>query len=195
MTKKFHPKLFTPWWQSIGRRFILYILLFSSGVTILSTAVQLYYEYKRDLKNIDANLRQIEQSYLQSVKEGLWSFNDRILGVQIQGILELPDMRYVEIRKENKLIMSAGNPVAKSIIRDYPLLYKHRGKDINLGVLHVAVGLDGVYRRLIDRVIVILFTQGVKTFFVSTFIFTLFHFMVGRHLKTLLKVLKFAPDY
>ena len=56
---------------------------------------------------------------------------------------------------------------------------------MQLGSLLVVVGLDQVYARLWDRVLVILVTQGVKTFFVSTFIFILFYFMVGRHLKVM----------
>ncbi|MFZ5774515.1 MAG: ATP-binding protein [Thermodesulfobacteriota bacterium] len=174
------------WWNSIGRRFILYIFLFSSLVTLCSTAIQLYYEYKRDIRAIDASLAQIEKSYLKSLGEGLWTFNERGLRVQLQGILDLPDVEYVEIRKEGASYLSVGAPVRGGAIRgEFAIPYSHRGQELQLGVLMVTVGLEGVYARLWDRVVVILITQGIKTFFVSSFIFFLFHAMVGRHLKTM----------
>ncbi len=174
------------WWHSIGRRFILYIVLFSSLVTLFSTAVQLYFEYRRDLRTIDANLEQIERSHLKSFSEGLWTFNERTLQVQLQGVLDLPDVGYVEIRKDGVPFLSAGVPVAgRSVREEFPLRYTHRGQEMQLGTLIVAADLNGVYARLLDRIVVILVTQGIKTFFVSAFIFALFYFMVGRHLKTM----------
>ncbi len=174
------------WWHSIGRRFILYIVLFSSLVTLFSTAVQLYFEYRRDLRAIDANLEQIERSLLKSFSEGLWTFNERTLVVQLQGVLDLPDVGYVEIRKDGAPFLRAGVPVTgRSVREEFPLRYTHRGQEMQLGTLIVVAGLDGVYARLLDRIVVILVTQGIKTFFVSAFIFTLFYFMVGQHLKTM----------
>ena len=178
--------MMSSWWQSLSRRFIFYIILFSSTVTIFSTGVQLYYEYCRDLQNIDTNSQVIEKSYLKSITEGLWSFNERILLVQLQGLLDLPDMRNVEIRKNDTVEMSVGETQkTKSIQYQFPLVYTYRDKELRLGTLHLTFGLDGVYQRLWNRVIVILITQGIKTFFVSTFIFLLFQAMFGRHLKTM----------
>jgi signal transduction histidine kinase/ActR/RegA family two-component response regulator len=174
------------WRRSIGYRFILYIVLFSSLVTFFSTGVQLYFEYQRDLKTIDANFGQIERSHLKSFSEGLWTFNERTLRVQLQGVLDLPDVGFVEIRKDGASFLAAGTPVTGRAIREeFPLHYMHRGQEMQLGTLVVVAGLDEVYARLLDRVVVILVTQGVKTFFVSAFIFFLFYLMVGRHLKTM----------
>ncbi|MDF1614166.1 response regulator [Desulfurivibrio dismutans] len=175
-----------PWWHSIGRRFIIFILLFSSVVTLLGTAVQLYFEYRRDLQSIDANISQIETGYLQSLSEGLWSFNERMINVQMLGILDLPDIRYLAIHRQGEPSLFVGEPVAEQHLSyEFPLTYSHRGQQVSLGTLLVVVGLDEVYARLWSRVLVIFATQAVKTFFVSTFIFFLFYFLVGRHLVAL----------
>ncbi|MBI5556466.1 MAG: response regulator [Deltaproteobacteria bacterium] len=173
-------------WHSIGRRFIIYIVLFSSLVTLFSTGVQLFFEYRRDLHDIHATLGLIEKSYLKSLSEALWTFNERGLDVQLHGILDLPDIRQVEIRKDGAPFLTAGAQVAgKAVRKEFPLRYPHRGQEMELGSLAVAAGLDGVYARLLDRVVVILATQAVKTFFVSAFIFTLFYYMVGRYLTAM----------
>lgn len=174
------------WRHSIGRRLIIYILLFSSVVTLLGTAVQLYFDYRRDLQNIDANINQIETGYLKTLSEGVWSFNERMIRLQLQSILDLPDIRYLEIRREGEPPLAVGEPVeGRGREHEFPLNYSHRGREVPLGSLHVTVGFDQVYDRLWSRVLVIFATQGVKTFFVSTFIFFLFHFLVGRHLAGL----------
>jgi signal transduction histidine kinase/ActR/RegA family two-component response regulator len=172
------------WRHSIGRRLILYIVLFSSIVTLFSTAMQLYFEYQRSLNIIAANLEQIERSHLKTFSEGLWSFDEKQLHVQLQGVLDLPDVDYLEIRKEGVPVMTAGTPAEGRVIREeFPLSYMHRGQEVQLGTLVVVAGLDELYVRLLDRVMVILIAQGFIIFFVSAFIFILFDYMVGRHLK------------
>jgi len=174
------------WRRGIGIRLILYITLFSSVVTLVGTAIQLYFEYKRDLASIESNLRQIDVSYVKSISEGVWSFNDRILKVQLDGILDLPDVDYIEIISGEKPIMTAGKlTTSKSVEHIYPLKYQHRDTIQQLGTLRVVVSLNGVYQRLQQRVIVILLTQGVKTFLVSMFIFYLFYILIGRHLTAM----------
>ncbi|MDZ7641797.1 MAG: ATP-binding protein [Desulfurivibrio sp.] len=174
------------WWHSIGRRLILYILLFSSLVTLLGTGLQLYSEYRRDLRAIEEHIHQIETSYLGSLSAGLWSFNERMLEVQLRGILDLPEMRYLEIKRVDGPSLAVGEDQRRhSLVRQFPLRYEHRGRQIELGTLLVVVGLDGVYGRLWDRVLVILGTQMIRTFFVSAFIFLLFYLMVGRHLAAM----------
>ena len=45
--------------SKIARRLVVYILIFSSGVTLGLTAVQLYQEYRYDVSRIDMRFDQI----------------------------------------------------------------------------------------------------------------------------------------
>lgn len=56
---------------SMGRRFALLILLFSSIVTLLATALQLGLEYQRDVGAIAAQLQQVRTSYGDSLASSL----------------------------------------------------------------------------------------------------------------------------
>jgi len=51
----------------------------------------------------------------------------------------------------------------------------------------VTVSLSGVYQRLMDRVLIILLAQSIKTLFVSIFILILFYYLITRHLNNLAK--------
>lgn len=170
-------------WQSISRRLITYILLLSSVMLVLATGIQLLFEYRHELMTIEDNLREIETSHLNILSEGIWSFNERMLQVQLLGMLELPAMRYLEIRRTEEPPLRVGELVGgRSFAREFPLQYQHRGREIPLGSLYIVVGLDEVYARLWDRVVVILVTQGVQIFFIAAFVFFIFHFLVGRPL-------------
>lgn len=183
------PKMFR---YGIGRRLILWILLFSSVVTFGGTFLSLYLDYARDLTEIHRNLAQVETSHLPGVANSMWVANRKILEIQLEGILRLPDMAYLEILEGDKVFMRVGErPEKKIITRRYPLVYSYRGKEIRLGTLVAVVSLSGIYQRLLDRVLVILATQAVKTLLVSTFIFFLFHFMVGRHLAKMAEYTRF----
>lgn len=183
--------------SSIGRRFALTILAFSSVVTLLSTALQLSIEYKKDVSEIHLQLNEIRDGYSSSLVNSLWTTHNEDVQLQLDGIIKLPDMQYVEVdTDQNQLVASAGTDQKKWVIRQtYPLVYEYRGKQITLGHLHVVSTLEGVFQRLKSKIMVILITQGVKTFLVSLFILYLFQILVGRHLAAIAKFAGHSDDY
>jgi len=169
----------------IGRTFALWILAFSSVVTLVSTVLQLSLEFKRDVVGIERLLDQVRNSYSGSLADSLWVISKENIQLQLDGILRLPDMQYIEVRSDTGQIMAiAGKQKNKKILqREIPLYHKHREKPVLVGKLVAIATLEGAYQRLKDKVIVILLTQGVKTFLVSLFILYLFQFLIGRHLN------------
>ncbi len=170
----------------LAKKLILYILLFSSCITLIGTSLQLYLDYARDIDAIETAMDQIEKSHRNPIISNLWVSDIEQLKIQLQGVLDLPEMQYLEIIADGETVISLGVPTGDKVIaRSFPLSYSFRGKDIELGTLHVSANLERVYRRLFDKVFIILITQGIKTFLVSFFIFFLFYTLVGRHLEKL----------
>lgn len=173
--------------RGIGRRLAVYILAFSSIVTLLSTVLQLSLEYQRDVSDIESRLAQIEGSYGHSLASSLWVDSKNDIQLQLDGILRLPDMQFLEVvTEDNTVYGTAGTPKSTQVItREFSLSYVHREKQVDLGKLLVVANLEGVFQRLKDKVLVILVTQTIKTFLVSLFILFLFQILVGRYLKTI----------
>jgi len=170
--------------SAIARRLILYIVLFSSFITLVTTIIQLYRDYNTDLSLIHSELKQIKDVHLDSLNAALWASNRELLQTSIDGILEIRDMQYVEIRDDEQIWVSAGKNIKENTIqRYYPMKHQHRNKDINIGTLTVVASLDGVYQRLIDKVWVILISNAIKTFLVAIFIYFLFYHLVTKHLS------------
>ena len=69
----------------IGRRMTLLILLFSSVVTLLLTALQLTFEFNHDVSSIEAQLMQIRSSYSISLASSLWVGSKTDVAIQLEG--------------------------------------------------------------------------------------------------------------
>lgn len=177
--------------SSIGRRLLLMIILFSSLVTLIATLLQLYLDYHRDVSTINNRLDEIESSYLGSIAAGLWNLDTDQLNLQLDGIMALPDIQAVAITESeaslaNPLVLSRGEISEDLVIqRTYPILYGEGDSQKILGSLFVQVTLKEVIQRLVDKLVVILLSQGVKTFLVSLFILYIFYWLVTRHLTSL----------
>jgi len=169
--------------SSVAHKFIVYILLFSAIVTIIGTSLQLYTDYSRDINKIQENMRQIETIHLNTIINSLWISDMKLLKIEMEGIVQMQDMHHVEIRHNNESIVLAGTRATDDVItKKFPLSYHYKNREIDLGILYATASLKGVYQRLIDRILIILATQAVKTLLVSMFIFFLFYHLVGRHL-------------
>ncbi|MBI5591789.1 MAG: PAS domain S-box protein [Deltaproteobacteria bacterium] len=172
--------------SSIARRLILYIFLFSTLLICLVTLFQLFLDYRKDVSRIEDRIRQIAGSHLTGIIRSLWELDDDLLKIQMEGVLRLPDIQYLEIKQTDGRIIALGTPESEGgIRRQFLLRYTSDGKEYDLGMLSVVAGMDGVYQRLIDRAILILLTQAFEIIIVSMFIYFLFHFQVGRHLHSI----------
>jgi PAS domain S-box-containing protein len=173
--------------SGIGLRLLARVLLFSSAITLLLTSLQLYLDYRRDVGTIEHRMSEIEGSYLRSLGEGLWNLDARQLELQVDGILHLPDIRFVEVReatdRPDPIVVTAGSHQGSGAVhREFPIFHTFHGVEQPLGVLSIEATLDEVYRRLFDTAIVILVSQGAKTFVVSFFILFIVHRLITRHL-------------
>lgn len=169
--------------RSVSARLIVSTLLFSSLITLAATTLQLYLDYARDVDLIHERMRQVRDSYLESISASLWALDREQIQVQLEGIRSLPDMQKVEVFVDGQPFASAGRiESTNSIERSFAIAREYKGERIVLGALAASASLDGIYQRLLDKVLVILGTQAVKTFLVSAFIFLLFQYLVTRHL-------------
>jgi len=181
---------FHRWRRGIGPRLLVRVLLFSSAITLLLTSFQLYFDYRYAVRAIESRMSEIEGSYLQSLGESLWNLDSRQIELQIEGILRLPAMRFVEVRettdRANPLVVSVGHRQEHAALRRvFSLVHTSRGDQELLGVLSIEATFDEVYRALLQKAIIILIKEGTQIFLVSFFILSLTHRLVTRHLTAL----------
>lgn len=186
-----------PFGRGIAVRLLVSVLLFSSAVTLTLTALELYLDYKRDVAAIDVRLDQIQQGYAESLAESLWNLDANQLQLQLAGIRRLPDVTFVEIRETDTVraapVVAAGEPGARSIVvREFPLSHTVDSVAQPFGIVRVEASFTRIYQELAERTLILLLSQGAKTFLVSLFIVYIFHRLVTRHL---LSIARFVGHY
>jgi PAS domain S-box-containing protein len=180
MTLRNAPRRSSP----LARRLIIYTIAFSSLVTLMLTSLQLYGNYRVDVKSINENLAQFRDVHLESISESLWAAGRARLKVQLDGMLRVRDMHYLAVRDGDTLWAEAGELKDKDVIRvDLPIMHDHRDGKVQIGVLTAVATLDGVYQRIIDDALVILASNALKTFLVAGFMIFLIRGLVTRHLE------------
>lgn len=193
-------RAFRPLRRGIAWRLLAFILLFSTIVTLLATAAQLYVDYRRDVDAIERRLNEIEISYLGSLAGSLWRVDVDQVSLQLQGMLRLPDMQSLEVRETmetvaSPVIVRVGQRAAPGqavIAREFPIIYSDRGQKRNIGVLYAEATLSEVYGRLTRTAVTILVSQGIKTFLVSLFTLYIVHRLVTRHL---ISIARYVGNY
>jgi len=174
--------------SGIGHRLLFQIILFSSLITLIATGFQLYTDYQRDLGTIKTRLDDIQGSYLGSISASLWNLDIQQLRLQLEGITQLPDIQSASVieaseKVSDPLQLNQGEVKSQNVItRQYPVFHELASGPRQIGTLTVQASLSEVYARLRQKALVILLSQGVKTFIVSLFILFIVHRLITSHL-------------
>lgn len=172
--------------NSIAYRLTFLVILFSTTVAILSTALQLYLDYRRDVQGIYAFFESIQESSIRPLEESVWILDDLQINLQLEGILKRENVVYAAVEMDGEMAWDKGeHVVSNSLSHVFPLHHQVRGKPEQIGRLHVIASLDGIQQRLAQRIVVLLVSNGVKTFVVAGFILFLFQKSLTQHLVRL----------
>lgn len=170
--------------KSLSIRLLTYILLCSSSLAIIITLVQLNWDFKQDVNKIESSIHQIESSFLQPIAASLWNLDEEQIKIQLEGIMQLSDMQYVSVHEvlgesEIPLIELGSEQQQYDIENKFNLVYQNEV----IGTLFVAASLSKVYERLIDKSLLILVSQTIKTMVVSICILSIIYYLVIRHIN------------
>lgn len=170
----------------LARRLTIAIIIVSSVITLLLTSFQLYWIYHREIKDIHSDLTQIEQVHLKSLSQSLWAANEKELKLQLEGLVQVPEIIYSSIHESGRLWVEAGKRQTTNIIeRHYPLNYHYRNTQQQIGTLTVVASVENVYSHIIEQALITLASNAFKTFFVAGFMLLFFHRQVNRYLLTI----------
>lgn len=151
---------------------IAVIILVSSVIALMITGVQLFVDYRKDLHQLERRLDSIEDSYLEVIARSVWDYNQEYLKILADGILRLPSFNYVMIAEaEGHIVLEKGVLKESGIMEKVmPLRVRQSGETYAVGTLRITADLQTIYDRQLDRFLLILTTNAVKTFIVSLFI-------------------------
>ncbi|MFR9721418.1 ATP-binding protein [Aeromonas diversa] len=174
--------------SSLSYRLLSYILLCSTALAFLITLLQLAWDYRKDVAMIQGSISQIEASFLQPIAASLWNLDEEQVKVQLEGIMNLPSMEFVMVKEllgnsEVPLLSQGKERPSYDISREFSLTYQ--GEVV--GKLFVAASLEQIYQRLLEKSVLILVSQTIKTLVVSFCILLIIYYMVVRHIHRIVQ--------
>jgi len=184
--------------QSINSRLTLRIILFSSVVTVFITGVQLYSDYLIAKESINVSQQYIFTSYQDALETSLWVLNNELIQSQINGIISIPDISYVRIEGDGETWELGRKKTEHILEQSLDLKYSYIDqRAVDIGRLVVQSDLWVIYHSLIDKALLILLSNGLKTFIVAGFIIYLVNAIVTQPLNQMsdyLKKFQFQQD-
>ena len=189
-----------PWRQALlhgnglARRVIVSVVLFSSVITAAITAIELYGEYRRDLRAIDAAFRFVGDSYLPSLINSVWNVDEAQVHSQLEALVGLPDVEYIAVEENGRARWMAGRVVSQRT-KELRLPLKHADAPQPIGELHMVASVDRVLGRLWAHLVAVLLANALKTLLVAGFLLVCFQMLITQHLaKTARYLSEVAPD-
>ncbi|WP_392340887.1 response regulator [Moritella marina] len=167
----------------IARQLLVSIILISSFFTLLITGLNVYLDYKEDISGVETQLKQVKQSYLSSLTASLWVEDREQLKLQAEGIMQLPNVHYLEIKDDNGIVLELGTPLYEYEYQVSWLMQQDfADKKFALATFKIQADLYPIYKGLWDKFVVLLLSQVVKTFIVALFIIFVVYKIVVRPL-------------
>ena len=177
--------------QIIAPRLLFLILIFSGIVTLMITATQIYVEYERDIDAINDQFKKIGVILINPLEQALWFMNEDSIKMQLDGILNLRDIEYLELVGEGNIFITAGKKASKHTTESIlSLTHRNDSGESTIGTLTVVASKTAIYSRLFERLITILVYQSIIIFLLSVFIFLIVHHLVIKHLSFISNYLK-----
>lgn len=167
--------------SGLARRMLLWILVISATMALMATSVQLFFDYRRDMSDLEQGMHYIEKNQLPGLADAAWNFNVAGLRVQLDGIGHSPWVAGATVRygpSQSAELTTGEIDFDGRTNFEFPL----RRNGVLVGQIYIAPNLHALYVRTIDRIAVVLATQGVKSLVISFSILLLTTGMITRHL-------------
>ncbi|KGY07597.1 histidine kinase [Vibrio sinaloensis] len=192
-TKQFEESIDNPFYSRIGRRIILIMILLSGAITLLTTLVQLSWEYSEQFDSIDQRQLEVRDIHAPLLASSLWSFDLVGLQQRLDGLVNLPRIAYLKVVADGYVFEAGTSIQENSIQSQYPLFYKNPDSSVleQVGQVYVESDAYEVYDYLIREFIYTLLLNMFRTLVVCAILLIVFHrsinqriFAIAQYLRT-----------
>ena len=134
----------------LARKLSVLVLFFSILFAAVSFIVQVVINYHEELSALDTRMEKIRVIEVPEISNSIWHFDDDQIEIQLQGMLNLQDVSYVEVVVIGGETFSAGiKPQTENekIIK-FDLTYQQNDETFDIGKLIVIADLSSVRNRV-----------------------------------------------
>tara|TARA_R110002094_G_scaffold87697_1_gene91197 strand:- start:850 stop:3204 length:2355 start_codon:yes stop_codon:yes gene_type:complete len=175
----------------LGYRILLWILACSLVFTLFSTGIQLYFDYRKDMTQIESRFELIRTGYLESLAKSLWDLDRAQVRVQLEGMLNFPDIQFLRLESTvwSEPMVLGSVPDNTGLMQSSPrfeLVHKTPLKgELHLGTLYVNIDYGAVYGRLWGTGLETLISKTLLIFLISVALMVIVQLKVTRYLEAM----------
>lgn len=175
--------------NSLGFKLLIATWAISSFATLVLTAIQLIMDYQRDFDKLQNNFAIIKNSYLDSMAEHLWSYDTRLLDIQLDGLSRLEGVSYLKLTADQKVIYSSGksDPTEDNYKR-FEIIHKNTSEV--LGTLDVELDIKSLQDKYLREAFGIFVRQAAKTLVVVFCLYFVFNHILVLHIRRIAEFLQ-----
>jgi PAS domain S-box-containing protein len=149
----------------LARRLTDIIILSSLGFAVILIAIQVMINFQKELTGLEDRLEKIHISETPQLSNSIWHFDETQIQLQMQGMLNIQDISYVEVEVYGGETYKLGNPVNdnQAKVEVIPLQYSHDGRIYDVGKLTVIADLSRVWVRIESWIVSIIIMSIIQT--------------------------------
>ncbi|MEZ8824365.1 ATP-binding protein [Vibrio amylolyticus] len=190
--KLFEQSISNPLYSRVGRRIILIIIALSGAITLLTTLMQLYWDYNKEFNDVDQRHYEIQNIHAPLLASSLWSFDLIVLQERLDGLVNLSKIDYLKVVSGDNSFSAGEEVTGEAISGLYPLEYSGREgvPPEVIGQVYVESNTEDIYDSLIEQFFITLVINSIKTAFVCYVILMVFHESINRRVFAIAKYLR-----
>ncbi|WP_136484152.1 ATP-binding protein [Vibrio sp. H11] len=164
------------------KRFLLCGLV----LIVVTTALQVWAEYRREQHSLQTRLSLIASSQLDGIAKSVWNLDKEQVNLQLQGIMNFPDIQAVTLDRADwpEKLQFGTLPAKAAASNQFAIVYHTlQRKPRQLGILTVFHDVAAVHNRLIESALWSFLVQSLMILATSVVLFGIVHFNITRHLE------------
>lgn len=173
--------------HSLGKVFLLRVLLFSSILSLLLTIIQIVMEYREGTRTIERQVEQLQSTIEDSLTNSIWMINEDQIKLHLKGLSQYPSVSSVTLitDSQDEYYFAGNHKSSHPLTKEVELFFDDNGSKRLLGTLTINLSLEPLLNTLRGRIALILSSNAIKTFLVSLFILSLYRSLIGKHLEAI----------
>ncbi|MEH6443300.1 MAG: ATP-binding protein [Oceanospirillaceae bacterium] len=178
--------------RPLNYRMLVYIGICSCVFILLSTALQMRFDYLREMKAIEQRMQLINESYIATLSKSLWDLDQAQQKLQLTGIRALPYVAYINLQDftlhKNTRIPSNAIADEDHQLEVFDLVNaSNQQRSKMLGRLEVAIDLSSIHTELWQNGLRILLNQSLLMLLIMAAITVILQRSITRHLEHMAK--------
>lgn len=169
----------------IAVKLVLWLLVMGSGVTLLTTFGQLYFDYKADMGRVSASIEKVAGHQLANFSRSVQANDGLTVDYLLKSLIRREGIAYAAVLVNQQVAWQQGSNTHKeTVCTTFPLAIAP-GDDVNTAALQVLADTRPVHSHLVERFTQMLVANGIKIFMIAAFVLLMFQYLVTRHLQSL----------